>query len=318
MANTVPQILTISGREADCKLGKILALNNALQYLEATDPFEVQRIMEKNSQSVVLLDYDSFRQNKHVLEVLSKYAKPSLCFTVSDDGLSDRPELIRCAFFGNHLQRRFADPAPTFYSKLVGSNIQPSLEGLKPYFAHDTKINRIEIKRSSHKSMAIEALQKTLTNRGIKGRLSTLVAQGVDELILNAIFDAPYSAQDKTRPRHKASRDLEFEMSGQEVVVVEMAASDQYMGICVIDQFGSLDAQTVYEGLKPFLTNAPIESDPFKGLTTGFGLGGILQSGLNLKIACEPGKRTEASIFFPVNGSFKEFRTSFRFFSVVA
>jgi hypothetical protein len=318
MANTVPPILTISGREDDCKFGKILALNNALQYLETTDPFEAQRILEKNPQSIVLLDYDSFKGNKHALDILSKYVKPSLCFTVTDDALSDHPELIRYTFFGNYLQRRWADPAPTFFSKLVGSNIQSSLEGLKPYFVHDTKINRIEIKRSSHKTMAIEALQKTLTNRGIKGRLSTLVAQGVDELILNAIFDAPYSPQDKKRPRHKASRDLEFDMTGQEVVVVEMAASDQYMGICVIDQFGSLNSQTVFEGLKPFITNAPIESDPFKGLTTGFGLSGILQSGLNLKIACQPGVRTEASIFFPIIGSFKEFRMSFRFLSVVA
>jgi hypothetical protein len=107
-------------------------------------------------------------------------------------------------------------------------------------------------------------------------------------------------------------------MAGQEVVVVEMAASDQYMGICVIDQFGSIDSQTVFQGLKRYLTNAPIEPDPFKGLSSGFGFGGILQSGLNLMIACQPGKRTEASIFFPVNGSFKEFRSSFRFFSVVA
>jgi hypothetical protein len=318
MATTGAQILTVSSREADCKFGKILALNNSIQYLEAVNAFEIQRILEKNSQSVVLLDYDFFKETPHVLDVLSKYAKPSLCFAVTDEGLSDRPELIKYPFFGNYIQRRFADPAPTFYSKLVGANIRPELDGLKPYFVHDTKINRIEIKRSSHKSMAIEALQKTLTNRGIKGRLATLVAQGVDELILNAIFDAPYSTQDQTRPRHKSSRDLEFEMTGQDIVVVEMAASDQYMGICVIDQYGSMSAQTVYQGLKPYLTNAPFEPDPFKGLSSGFGFGGILQSGLNLKIACQPGKRTEVSIFFPVNGSFKEFRGSFRFFSVVA
>ncbi len=193
-----------------------------------------------------------------------------------------------------------------------------SLEGLKPYFPHDTKIHRIEIKQSGHKSKAIEALQKTLTNRGIKGRIATLVAQGVDELILNAIFDAPFSRAENSRYRHKESRAKEFELNEQETVVMEMAASDLYMGICVIDQFGSLDTQNVFTALRPYLSNAPIESDPLVGLRSGFGISGILQSGLNLKIASELGKRTESSIFFPIVSSFKEFRTTFRFLTVVS
>lgn len=312
------QILVISRLEEDRKLGKVLALNNSVQYLEATDNFEIQRILEKNPNSVVLFDYDELKNNQHVLDILSKYCRPKLSLAITKDGLASYPELIKFAFFGNNIQRRYADPAPAFYSKLVGSALSSSLEGIKPYFAHDTKIHRIELKNSGHKSKAIEALQKTLTNRGIQGRLATLVAQGVDELILNAIFDAPFSRADNLRYRHKELRDKEFEMNDQETVVVEMAVSDQYMGICVIDQFGSLDTQSVFKALRPYLSKEPIKSDPLLGLSSGFGISGIVQSGLNLKIACQPGQRTESLIFFPIVGSFKEFRSTFRYLSVVS
>ncbi len=312
------QILVVSKQEEDCKLGKVLALTNSLRYLESVDNFEILRILEKSPQTVVLVDFDEFKDNPRVLDVLTKYSRPKVCFTVTNDGLSSHPELIKFGFFGNHLQRRYANPAPVFFSKQVGACLLPQLEGLKPYFSHDTKINRIELKNSGHKSKAIEALQKSLTNRGIKGRIATLVAQGVDELILNAIFDAPISRPDDKRYRHGEPRESEFDLNDQETVVVEMAASDQFMGICVIDQFGSLMPQNVFKALRPYLTQEPIQSDPISGLTSGFGISGILQSGLNLKIACKAGVRTETTIFFPIIDSFREFRTSYRFFSVVS
>jgi len=310
-------ILTISSHAEDCRLGKVLALNNSIQYLEATNPSEIQRILEKNKGTLVLLDFDGFQENYEVLDLISKYVRPSLCFAVTNGSISTYPHLTRFPFFGTHLQRRFSEPAPGFYSRLLGSHAQGPLEGLKPYFAHDTKIHRIEIKQSAHKKIAIEALQKTLTNRGIKGRLATLVAQSADELILNAIFDAPLQLPEKIRTRHKESRDLEFEMTPQEAVTVEMAASDHYMGICVIDQFGTLEPQTVFRALRPYLSEEPIATDPFSGPSSGFGLSGILQAGLNLKIACKPGKRTETLIVFPIIENFREFRTAFRFFSVI-
>jgi hypothetical protein len=310
-------ILMISNNPEDCKLGKVLALNNAVQYLESVNPSEIQRILKAQPGVVVWLDYDAFANHIEIIDSVTKYAKPSLCFLITSAPLPSHPQLTNLPFFRNHIQRRFSEPAPIFYSKIVGASIQNKLDGLRPFFTPDVKINRIELKQSGHKKMAIEALQKTLTNRGIQGRLATLMAQCVDELILNAIFDAPIALPEKNRFRHPLSRDKEFEMKGQEVVTVEMATANPYLAICVIDQYGSLDSKGVFRALRSHLSETPTEPDPFFGPSSGFGLNGILQAGLNLRIACQPGKRTETCLFLPTVSSYREFKTSFRYFSVV-
>ena len=55
------------------------------------------------------------------------------------------------------------------------------------------------------------------------------------------------------------------------------------------------------------------DTDPGAGL----GLYGVLQSGLSLLFITRPASRTEVILFFPVLKSFKNFRTSFRFFSFI-
>jgi hypothetical protein len=96
-----------------------------------------------------------------------------------------------------------------------------------------------------------------------------------------------------------------------------MAVCDQYLGICVIDQFGSITPTHVFRTLRAYFNNEASLGDVFTSADSGFGMNGILQSGLSLKIACEPKKRTESLIFFPVAQSFRDFKTSFRFFGAV-
>jgi hypothetical protein len=96
-----------------------------------------------------------------------------------------------------------------------------------------------------------------------------------------------------------------------------MASSDDYVGVCVSDQFGSLKKQMLMGFLsKDYHSEDYVlrKGDPGAGL----GLHGIVQSGLSLLFLCKPGIRTEVMIFFAKGASYKSFRSGFRFFSVIA
>lgn len=310
------QILTISDQPDDIRLGKFIALTNSYHFMESMDPPEIERFLSQPRDTIVLWNADNMDDNSEIVKHLSKYVRPSRNITITANNLGKYPYLMKYPFFGHHVQRRFRDPAPIFYARLAAASLQPKSEGLKPYFPPDTKVQCLQIKKSQHKKAAIEALQNTLTNRGIKGRVATLIAQCTDELLLNAMFDAPIT-NNSTRFRHRYSRAMEFDMTAQERIYMEMAVCDQYMGICIADSFGSLNRITVFNALRSYFAKEAKMGDALSAPASGFGLQGILQAGVNLKIFCVAKKRTEAMIFFPIEGSFKEFRTSFRFFSLV-
>jgi hypothetical protein len=61
----------------------------------------------------------------------------------------------------------------------------------------------------------------------------------------------------------------------------------------------------------------PVRSTAQSGAGAGLGLHGIHQAGLSLLFASAPGERTEVMIFFSMLASYKDFRSGFRFLSVL-
>src|SRR5262249_23345514 len=141
--------------------------------------------------------------------------------------------------------------------------------GLAAFLAAGSNPQKIRLTRSTHKRAAIEAIQNHLQKQGVRGRLAALVAQATDELILNAIFDAPLDNHGSSL-RHTLSRDSDFELAEREQVEIEVGSSGSYMGVSVTDQFGTLKRKTILNALN---TNSK---------TQGLGLYKTLNSGLSL------------------------------------
>jgi hypothetical protein len=172
------------------------------------------------------------------------------------------------------------------------------------------------ITRAGHKRSAVDAVQNIFVSQDVNSRLSALVAQAVDELIMNAIFDAPVLPNGMPL-RRGTDRAADFELIQQEHVTLEVASTDDYVGISVGDQFGSLKKGVLMSFLgRDYHDEAyvPRKNDPGAGL----GLNGIVQTGLSLIFACKPGVRTEVMIFFKKDATYKEFRGGFRFLSVMS
>ena len=206
------------------------------------------------------------------------------------------------------------------YSRLLSNCLYLKMRGLSPYFKqseaqNEFKIRSFKIVKSSHKTAAIEAIQNTLIGQGIAPRLSRAVAQSTDELLLNAIFDAPADKNGK-RYRHREPRESNFELTEREEIQIEFALGPGYAGISVADQFGSIERARLFSTIRSHL-QADSKSDAATG-NAGFGVHGIIRSGISLKILSQPGVRTEAMLFFPLVQDFRQFRNGFKFFSLLA
>jgi hypothetical protein len=307
-------LVAISRRTEDIQLGIELAAGNNLTFAQTVDLNELRRILVEKPGSVVLWDGDDPTHGKKLLEILPKYIRAGRLFVVTDLGLGNHREMLKLPVFGHHLYRRFHAPAPDFYTKLVQTAYVARPEGLQPFFADQT-VRKIQLNRSGQKYAAIEAIQKVLTQKGVSSRIAGLAAQATDELILNALFHAPVDSAGRRIRRHRARED-DFELEHHETITVEFAANPGYMGISVRDRYGSLSKHQVYRDLQAHL-QPDGTTIPSRSQALGFGLSGIVRSGLSLFILSKPRTATEAMIFVPILENFRMFRRSFRFFSLL-
>lgn len=308
--------LIASQREEDLRFGEFLAFANDLPSLHVPTLEALQKALVLNPGSIVLWDAENADTAAPAAELLAKATSPARVFAVTSEALNTYAHLAKAPVFCHHFFRRYDEPAPTLYPRLVAAALHPAPFGLARYFPEAAPASNLAITRSGQKRAAVDAINAFFLKQQVNTRLASLVAQCCDELVMNAIFDAPVLPNGMPM-RRGTDRAVDFELIEKEYVHLQMASSSDYVGICVSDQFGSLKKSVLMGFLSQDYHDKGYElrkGDPGAGL----GLHGIVQSGLSLLFVSKPGVRTEVMAFFAKDASYKSFRGGFRFLSVVA
>lgn len=301
-------LLAISKNNEDLSFGKALAAEDDFKFDQAETRDRARKILVAYPQTWVLWDADAEDGYESIAEILPKYVRPEKILAVTEKHIGNYPYLFRHSFFNHHLQRRESSSSLKILSWILSNGAEGKRFDLASHFPKNS-LKRISISRTAQKRAAIEATQKYLTQQGVIGRLAALVAQAVDELIINAMFDAPRDK--KGLPyRWDIPRDSSFELSGKSLVNVEIAHAQNYMAASVIDQYGSLKREPILGALGKYYRK-PGETD------SGLGLRGAYQAGLSLVFALQANKGTQVTLFFEKTRSYRAFRTSFRFLSIL-
>jgi len=314
-------ILTVSANDTDIQFGQRVSELTGYDRAALTDPEQISNYLIQNPRTLVLWDTDSAKPGSpsdlimKIAPVLTAHTVPGRVFALSSVMISQHPSLNKMPVFGHFLLKRYLDPAPLIYSKIIRASLLQHPFGLSNYFDSETKVQRIELKKSLHKTAAVQAVENILSKRGIKGRISSLVANAVDELLMNAIYDAPIDG-DGVSYRREVDRNSDLELNDRELVRLEVAEAEKYIGVCISDQFGSLSKDVVLGFLRKDYQTSEYEAP--KGKSGGLGLHGIVNAGLSMLLVSRPDFKTEVMIFFPKLPSYKDFKSGFRFISVVS
>ena len=101
----------------------------------------------------------------------------------------------------------------------------------------------------------------------------------VDELVTNAIFNAPRDADGKAKYR-KLHRSEELVLADDEAATLQFACDGDFIAVSTVDPFGSLDQDTVIDYLNRCLVKGPQQmSDDsggaglYRGLHAGYRFG---------------------------------------------
>ncbi|MCM0604687.1 MAG: hypothetical protein KA715_01205 [Xanthomonadaceae bacterium] len=234
-------------------------------------------------------------------------------FIVQSDELNDSKAIISSPLYGNLLQRNYEPQSETagLYGRFLKRELADKALGLENMLSPGAKIQTIKFTRTSQKQDAVEAIRNYVISAKFKARLSSVIANAVDELLMNAMFDAPVDEMNK-RIYTQTSRNTNINLEGKALVEMKVGFDENYLAVTVADQFGSLKkAAVVTHLMKSYID----ESYKLK-LTSagaGLGLGNVFRSGANFIFSCDQGVRTEVSLFFKRTASFKDFKQQFRF-----
>jgi hypothetical protein len=173
--------------------------------------------------------------------------------------------------------------------------IRRDLFGAEKYLLWGTEMHTHTITRGSQRSKLVERLAEDVKARGQTPRVASMAMLVADELISNAVHNAPIHG-DGTRFRKDIPRDVEVELADHEAVRLRWGCDARYLAVEVSDQYGSLDRDTILGAL----AHQEISES---GAGAGMGIALAYRSCDHLVFNLSPGKRTEIIALIDVRSS---------------
>ncbi len=321
-----PLIYLISEDPQDLRFAQEVAKESGLElrpYPNAlTAAKDIQQNVSTGQQPVLFADIssaerlESFRGSFSDLIGSSRgKIDPNLVHLITQDSGPQLREVNSMRLFGHLVFRNFKEPEQIGrqYGRVVrATSLQRKGFGIRSLLGAEAHYAPVPMSTSSERSQALGKIGEALEAQGVAPRMIAFLTNAADELLMNAIYDAPAAA---AHVADAVARTTEIELSGKRAVVVELGVSAEAIGLTVADQFGSLDRTKLFEHLLTSYKDRDYKVDP-NAAGAGLGLAITLNSGGSLVFVTEKGVLTEVTLLVKRTDSWKEFRQQCRFVSV--
>jgi hypothetical protein len=163
----------------------------------------------------------------------------------------------------------------------------------------------IDVRATSDRDAATGRIHDFVAALGVPRRVAEMFAELGDELLMNAMYDAPVDAAG--RPKYAADRKAQIALAAHERPALRIATDGTRLVLQVRDPFGRLERRHVFEALARGLASG--EQDRSHG---GAGLGMMVchnaSSALFFDVVVN--RHTEVTALFELDINLREFRTS--------
>ncbi len=213
------------------------------------------------------------------------------CLVLASPGsLPDLPRLLRAGAITNLLGRAM----PTLAEELTVTALKVlrhDIFGIEKYMTWGVPVVARKVTRSDERADLVDELTATVKGLGIGSRAAQMAALVADELMTNAIFNAPIDAAG-TATRRDERRDTVRSLSGREEIWLRYACDARYLAIEVTDQWGSLSRSTILACLAKGVSR-DVNKVIMHGGGAGIGVGLVYDSCHHLVFNIHPNQRTQ-------------------------
>ncbi|MEM9492452.1 MAG: hypothetical protein AAGC55_25115, partial [Myxococcota bacterium] len=155
-----------------------------------------------------------------------------------------------------------------------------------------------------HRDALVVRVQQFVDHLGLPKRVGESVGELAHELLMNAMFDAP--VDDDGQPKYARDRKAHLVLEPAEQPLLRVASDGSRLAIQVIDSFGGLRRNHVFDGLARGLESG--EMDTSHG---GAGLGMVVCHNSTVAMFYDviTNEQTEVTGIFDMDLNLREFRT---------
>lgn len=317
-------LVLISDRPEDLTFASRIAELNQLELKQVNDSIQAIALFKKENLGAVFVDISDqkdFKSFEGALEssigLYSGKLDSNHIHYLCEEDIQDLKYLFQSPIFGNFIYRNFSkdiEDSAQRYSRVVAASLKSRAFGIKDFLKEErSKVQTINFKNTSQKQNGVEAVKNYLITGKFKTRMATVIANAVDELIMNAMFDAPMDALGKSIYQ-TTPRNTKLDIDPSKPVELHVGFDGNWTAIGAVDHFGSLDKNKLFNHISKNYIN-----EEYKVKTTsagaGIGLANVYRSGGSFLFISEKGAKTEVIVFFKRTNNYKEFKEQFRFIS---
>ena len=196
----------------------------------------------------------------------------------------------------------------TTLTKLLSDDIF----GIEKYLSWGVDVQTKKVSSSSERLTLKQEMVDYFLRLGIRKTILEKLFLVTEELLMNAVYDAPTDTQGRAIFNH-LSRKTEVVLDSHQQSVLSYGCDGIYLAVSVSDPFGSLNKKTISDYLENCYKGQPENLNQFKG-GAGRGLHQIIENSDLTIFNVKPGKKTEVICLFFTELNKKEPNPSFHYF----
>ena len=193
--------------------------------------------------------------------------------------------------------------------------LRQDIFGIDKYMLWGIEPMAIPIRESAEKLDYVGAVASYARSLGCNERLIELIETIVDEIVTNAIYNAPRGRDGEPKYAMRSRREP-VSLEEHEVGELQFACDGDYIALAQLDPFGALTRDAVLTYLSRCLTRGPAASFSNASGGAGLGLYRVFRSLSKFIINIDPGHKTEVICLIDLRMSMKRFRQSAKSFHI--
>jgi anti-sigma regulatory factor (Ser/Thr protein kinase) len=176
----------------------------------------------------------------------------------------------------------------------------PASPGVTPYLLAGAPVHEVSVRNSDGKDAALDEILRFGEALDLTGEKLRRVELATEELLMNALYDAPRNAEGGPR-NADLDRRIGVELGPHETIHLRYGCDGQTLAVAVADPFGSLSKRAITDRLSKVRDGIP---KPNEGVA-GAGLGLVMTYSVanQLIFSVRPGRLTEVTTVLHVGGS---------------
>ncbi len=178
--------------------------------------------------------------------------------------------------------------------------------GMSKYFGWGTDVETLTLTSSTQRGELVDFAKAFADRMQLHSRIASQVVSVLDELVTNALYNAPVDESGAPLFRNK-SRAEDAAVPGSKAVRVEFSSDGTSLGVAVNDFFGSADPELIADRLWGGMGQQQhvVQTEASGG--SGIGLHQVVRGVSRLVFNSQPGVRTEVVALFDMLPRYRDY-----------